>query len=77
MKADVLDQYYADAIGKTSFQQVALVSRPKSRGEITLERNDPYAAPVIDPKYFDNEDDMRVLVEGTDRCLTSQTKQSV
>ncbi len=38
--------------------------RPKSRGEILLRSNDPSAAPIIDPHYLEEDDDMKVLVHG-------------
>jgi choline dehydrogenase len=38
--------------------------RPKSRGCIALRSNDPLAAPVIQPNYLENTDDLDLLVEG-------------
>jgi choline dehydrogenase len=37
---------------------------PQSRGEITLQSRDPAAAPRIDPRYFADDADMRVLLDG-------------
>jgi choline dehydrogenase len=37
---------------------------PKSRGEIRLGSTDPARPPFIDPRYFSDEDDLRVLAEG-------------
>ena len=37
---------------------------PKSSGEIRLASADPTAAPVIDPRYFSDERDLWLLVEG-------------
>lgn len=37
---------------------------PKSRGEIRLLSADPQQAPAIDPRYFSDADDLRVLAEG-------------
>ena len=36
---------------------------PKSRGSIRLRDTDPTSHPVIDPKYLENEYDVKVLVE--------------
>ena len=36
----------------------------KSRGEITLASKDPFAAPVIDPRYLSDPADLWLLVEG-------------
>jgi choline dehydrogenase len=38
--------------------------RPKSRGFIRLSDSDPRSAPVIDPCYLSDSDDIRVLREG-------------
>jgi len=40
------------------------VLHPRSRGYIALRSTDPTAAPIIQPNYFADEEDMRVLVEG-------------
>jgi choline dehydrogenase-like flavoprotein len=40
------------------------VLRPQSRGSITLAGADPFAAPLIDPNFFDHPDDMQRLVRG-------------
>lgn len=38
--------------------------RPESRGSLRLASPDPYAAPLIDPNYFDTETDRQANVEG-------------
>ncbi|KAF8484414.1 hypothetical protein JB92DRAFT_3131486 [Gautieria morchelliformis] len=38
--------------------------RPQSRGTITLKSNDPFDAPVIDPRYLSSPNDMAILVRG-------------
>jgi len=40
------------------------VLRPQSRGSVTLASADPFAAPRIDPNFFDHPDDMQRLVRG-------------
>jgi choline dehydrogenase-like flavoprotein len=40
------------------------VLRPKSRGSLTLAGADPLAAPVIDPAFFGDPDDLARLVRG-------------
>jgi len=37
---------------------------PRSTGEITLASKDPHAAPVIDPRYFEDDRDLQLLVDG-------------
>ena len=38
--------------------------RPKSRGSVTLRSSDPGAAPVVDPNFLADPDDLRIAVEG-------------
>jgi choline dehydrogenase-like flavoprotein len=38
--------------------------RPKSRGSVMLNSADPTAPPRIDPKFYDQADDLEVMVRG-------------
>ncbi|MGE3929755.1 MAG: choline dehydrogenase [Hyphomonadaceae bacterium] len=38
--------------------------RPESRGDVSLASRDPFAAPLIDPRYFTNANDMRTMRDG-------------
>ncbi|MER7930703.1 GMC family oxidoreductase N-terminal domain-containing protein [Streptomyces sp. NPDC096057] len=38
--------------------------RPVSRGSLRISSADPYAAPVIDPRYFTAEEDVRAVLSG-------------
>ena len=38
--------------------------RPKSRGFVALQNADPAAAPLIDPRFFDDPDDLETMVKG-------------
>ena len=38
--------------------------RPKSLGEVTLASADPFADPLIDPKFLSHPDDMKDMVDG-------------
>jgi len=40
------------------------VARPKSSGFVKLASADPLADPLIDPKYFEDTDDVKSIVEG-------------
>jgi choline dehydrogenase-like flavoprotein len=40
------------------------VLRPKSRGSVRLAGNDPFAAPLIDPNYLGDPDDLAVMIKG-------------
>ena len=40
------------------------VLRPKSRGSVKLASDDPFAAPLIDPAFLEDDADMEVLLKG-------------
>jgi choline dehydrogenase-like flavoprotein len=51
--------------GKDGFQVGICLARPKTNtGEITLQDKNPFSDPLMDPKYFDNPDDAKILIEG-------------
>lgn len=43
------------------------ISRPQSRGSVTLASGNPLDHPLIDPNYFAEPDDLRLTVEGVRR----------
>jgi choline dehydrogenase-like flavoprotein len=46
----------------------AILLHPKSRGSIRLRSNDPFAAPAIDPNYFADASDRKLLLDGVRLC---------
>src|SRR6185437_7990922 len=42
------------------FGIIPIVVRPQSRGRVTLASPDPHVAPLVDPNYLDDSDDMRL-----------------
>ena len=38
--------------------------RPKSTGEVTLNSNDAFDSPKIDPKFFSEREDMNIMIKG-------------
>ena len=49
---------------KYGFTTLPTLLHPKSTGTITLASSDPFAAPLIDPRYLSHPEDIRALVEG-------------
>ena len=48
----------------TGFTCHVCLLRPKSRGDVSLGSADPLAAPVIDPNFFGEPDDLETMVAG-------------
>ena len=46
------------------FSTHVCVLRPKSAGQVTLRDRDPLAAPLIDPGFYADPDDLETMVEG-------------
>jgi choline dehydrogenase len=46
------------------FVMIPTLLYPESRGEIRLASGDPAVRPVVDPRYFSEDADLRALVEG-------------
>lgn len=64
VRDDIWESYYKPVVNSDMWQVIPMLLRPKSTGTIRLASSDPYAAPLIDPKYFSNTDDLNVLIEG-------------
>jgi choline dehydrogenase len=47
-----------------AFVMIPTLLYPESRGEIRLASADPATRPIVDPRYFSEDADLRVLVEG-------------
>ncbi len=45
------------------------VSRPASRGSVTLASANPSDSPLIDPNYFDDPRDLQLTMEGVRQCM--------
>jgi choline dehydrogenase-like flavoprotein len=46
------------------FSTHVCVLRPKSAGQVTLQSRDPMAAPLIDPGFYSDPDDLETMVKG-------------
>jgi len=53
-----------DIIKEEGFMAVLNGSQPKSVGTVKIRSSDPTLAPAIDPQYFSDPDDLRVLRDG-------------
>lgn len=48
---------------------MVFLSRPKSRGRLTLNTTHPWADPILDFQYFKERQDMDILLEGVQKTL--------
>jgi choline dehydrogenase len=51
---------------RPNFLMCPVLCQPKSRGTVSLASADPTSAPLIDPKFLDDADDVKVLLHGLD-----------
>ena len=60
----IWDKYYKELEWTDTWQVIPVLLRPKSVGTLRLASTDPYAQPLIDPKYFSDIQDVKILIEG-------------
>ncbi|XP_050713696.1 glucose dehydrogenase [FAD, quinone]-like [Eriocheir sinensis] len=63
-RRDVFHRYYGRLVGKEGFNIGPMLTRPKSRGTVTLASRDPLAAPLIDPQFLSHPEDVATFVRG-------------
>ncbi|XP_074095859.1 glucose dehydrogenase [FAD, quinone] [Cotesia typhae] len=62
-------QVFGDFIGRDGFSIVPVLLHPKSRGSVNLQSKNPFDAPIFNPNYFENEQDLKTLVRGIKKAL--------
>lgn len=51
-----------------TFTVLPILVRPKSKGTIRLQSDDPFDPPLIDPNYLDHPDDVKTMLKGIAIC---------
>ena len=75
VRDDVWYNYYAPIARTDTWQVIPMLLRPESTGTIRLASSNPDDKPIIDPRYFSSDQDLRVVIEGTKIGLAlSETK---
>ncbi|CAF4112419.1 unnamed protein product, partial [Adineta steineri] len=65
-KPEIYEQYLKSHLSDEQQSTVIYLPtllHPKSKGEITLASRDPFVHPIINPKYLEDKDDIRKLIE--------------
>ncbi|XP_072045316.1 alcohol dehydrogenase [acceptor]-like isoform X1 [Amphiura filiformis] len=70
------DVNHEDVMSRKGFMFTPMVLHPKSVGDITLASKDPREPPIIDPHYFEDPHDVKVMAEGL-RFVKRFTETSV
>jgi len=60
----IINKYIDPYVGKDAIMLLVILNQPKSVGELKLKDKSPLSEPLIDPKYFNHPDDMKILLEG-------------
>ena len=60
----VWDQYFKPISNTDVFSIMPVWLRPRSRGYIKLRSADPYDKPIINPNYYSDPQDLKVIIEG-------------
>lgn len=55
---------YGSVLNRPAFSIGTVLMRPKSRGRVLLKSANPLHSPVLRPNYFEDPEDVKVLVEG-------------
>ncbi|KAJ8687282.1 hypothetical protein QAD02_023076 [Eretmocerus hayati] len=55
--------------GMDAFSIVPILMRPKSRGRVRLRSANPYESPVLEPNYYEHQDDLDTVVRGIKAAL--------
>ena len=60
----VWDSYFKPLLYKDTWSMLTGPINPNSKGTVRVNSADPYDKPIIDPKYFDDPQDIKVQIEG-------------
>ncbi len=64
------DLYDVNSIPTTDgFSIIPTLLLPKSRGTVSLKSKSPFDAPIIQPNFLENEDDLKTLVKGGRKAI--------
>ncbi|XP_061713552.1 oxygen-dependent choline dehydrogenase-like [Cydia pomonella] len=77
LKDKVWDSYFTKLFDKHTATILPIVLHPKSKGKVYINSRDPNIPPLIDPKYFEEKDDIDVLRNGVKKVLQFINTQAI
>lgn len=69
LREDIFNEVYGPYVGQDAFSIVPILLQPRSKGRIKLRSNNPFHWPVFYPNYYDDEHDIRTIVEGIKQAV--------
>ncbi|KAF2368328.1 Glucose-methanol-choline oxidoreductase C-terminal [Trinorchestia longiramus] len=60
-RSKIFREYFGPLYGKAGFNIGTMISVPKSRGSVTLRSRNPRDAPLIDPNFFSDPEDVEIM----------------
>ncbi|XP_055934210.1 glucose dehydrogenase [FAD, quinone]-like [Argiope bruennichi] len=68
LKPEIYKAIFGPYENSTMVLCMSQILQPKSRGTVRLKSTNPYDSPAIDPNYFENPQDRKIIVEGMKTC---------
>ncbi|KAL1422461.1 hypothetical protein MTO96_022099 [Rhipicephalus appendiculatus] len=69
VRDEIYDGYFKPKRHSNAFHISPILNRPKSRGFIKLRSKNPHHPPILDPRYYTHEDDLRIAVEALTEAI--------
>lgn len=66
---EVYNKIYAPYENRTNLYCNVHLLKPRSRGRVSIRSSNPYDAPMIDPNYFADPQDVKVAISGLKECF--------
>jgi choline dehydrogenase len=75
IRNDLYDAVYKPIENRDTWMVLPMLMRPKSKGRIMLKDRNPFHKPLINPNYFQYDEDLDTMVEGIKKTIElSKTK---
>lgn len=69
LREDIFNEVYGPYVGQDAFSVVPVLLQPRSKGRIKLRSKNPFHWPVFYANYYNDEHDIRIMVEGIKQAV--------